>query len=494
MTGGGGSGGYRGAAVVGSGPNGLAAAVVLARAGVPVTVFEAEDTIGGGTRTEETVEPGVLHDVCSAIHPMALASPFFRAFRLEERIELVIPEASYGHPLDPADGRSGIAYRDLDRTAEELGRDGAAYRRLFRPLLARLDGVVDAAQGGSMLRVPSDPLGFLALGLRVLERGSAASSLRFREATAHAMLEGVAAHSIARMPSLGSAGVGTVLAALAHAGGWPVPVGGSRSISDALAADLAAFGGRIETGTRIDSLGALRARGGFDAVIFDTSARALARIAGDTLPNGYRRKLERFRYGPGSCKVDFVLDGPVPWRDERMHQAPTLHLGGTAAQVRESENRVLRGHYSERPYVLLAQPDAFDPGRNPAGSHAIWSYAHVPAGSNRDVREAVIGQIERFAPGFRDRIRSIQVTTADRIGEHNANYVGGDIASGAVSMPQLLARPVLSANPWRTPAPGLYLASASTPPGPGVHGMAGFLAARLALAEVFGLETPDLAP
>ena len=486
--------GSRGAAVVGSGPNGLAAAVTLARAGVPVTVFEAEATIGGGTRTEETTLPGVLHDVCSAIHPMALASPFFRAFGLSERIELVVPEASYGHPLDPADGRGGIAYRDLDRTAAELGADGPAFRRLFRPVLRRIDGVVDAAQGGSMLRVPRDPLAFAALGLRVLERGTVASELRFREPAAHAMIEGVAAHSIARMPSLGSAGVGVVLAALAHAGGWPVPVGGSRVISAALVDDLLAHGGRIETDTRIASLDGLRDRGGFDAVIFDTSARALARIAGEALPAGYRRRLERFRYGPGSCKVDFVLDGPVPWRDERMHAAPTVHLGGTAAEVRDAENRVLRGEHAERPFVLLAQTDGFDPRRNPAGSHAIWSYAHVPAGSSRDVREAVIAQIERFAPGFRDRIRAVSVTTADRLGEHNANYVGGDIASGAVSLAQLLARPVLSPQPWRTPAPGLFLASSSTPPGPGVHGMSGYLSARLALAEVFGLPVPELAP
>lgn len=480
--------------MIGSGPNGLAAAVTLARAGVPVTVFEAAETIGGGTRTLDLVRPGVLHDVCSAIHPMALATGFFRAFELERRMEFAVPEASYANPLDGAAGggagRAAIAYRDLGRTAEELGADGPAYARFFRPLLRRLEGVVDFALGGGMLRIPRDPLAAAITGLRAFEQGTPLWNVRFREEAAPALISGVAAHSIGTMPNLATSGVGVVLGALAHARGWPVPIGGSRSISDALAEDLLAHGGRIETEHPVESV---RELGDYGVKLFDTSARGLLRIAGGAFPRRYQRSLSRFRYGNAAAKVDFVLDGPIPWRDPRVSEAPTVHLGGSRAETAAAERDVARGRHPEHPYVLLAQTAGFDPHRNPSGSNAIWSYTHVPRGSTVDVSERVTAQIERFAPGFRDRIVDLRVTTAAELASYNRNYHGGDFSAGAVTMRQLLARPVATPEPWRTPARGIYLCSSSAPPGPGVHGLSGWYAALSALRHEYGLPAPDLA-
>lgn len=486
------------AAIIGSGPNGLAAAVTLARAGVPVTVFEAAETIGGGTRTMEVVQPGILHDVCSAIHPMALATGFFREFELDRRINFAVPDASYANPLGDTGGKSSghaaIAYRDLAKTASELGRDGAAYARLYRPLLNRLEGVMDFAQGGSMLRWPKDPLAALATGLRTLEQGTPAWNMRFREEAAPALISGVAAHSIGKMPSLATAAVGVVLGALGHASGWPVPLGGSRAITDALAADLLVHGGRIETSTPIDSMAQLS---DYRVKLFDTSARGLLNIAGNVLPARYRRALSRFRFGDGATKVDFVLDGPIPWRDPRVSLSPTVHVGGTRREVAVAEREVAAGRHPESPYVLLAQTAEFDPHRSVhlpenTGLVPIWSYTHVPAGSTVDVSAQVIAQIERFAPGFRDRIVDYRVTTASDLEGYNRNYTGGDFSAGAVTMRQLLARPVFSAEPWRTPVPGIYLGSSSTPPGPGVTGLPGWYAARAALRHEYGLDAPDL--
>lgn len=486
----------RGAAVVGSGPNGLAAAVTLARAGVPVTVFEAAETIGGGTRTAETVEPGVLHDVCSAIHPLALATGFFRDFELERRMRFAIPEGSYAHPLDGEAGAAGggshraaIAYRDLERTATELGRDGAAYARFYRPLLRRIEGVVDAALGPGTLRRPSDPLAAFTVALHTLEQGGPAWSARFREEAAPALVSGVASHVVGRMPNLAGAAVGAVLGALGHARGWPVPIGGSRAITDALAEDLVAHGGRTETAHPIDDVGELDA---FEAKLFDTSPRDLARIAGSALPAGYRRSLSRFRYGNAAAKVDFVLDGPIPWRDPRVLAAPTVHVGGSRAEVAAAAREVARGRHPVRPYVLLAQTAAFDPLRNPSGVHAVGSYTHVPRGSTIDVSDRVIAQIERFAPGFRDRIRAMRVTTAAELAAYSRNYHGGDFSAGAVTLAQLVARPTLSSEPWRTPARGIYLCSSSTSPGPGVHGLAGWYAAQSVLRHEYRLPSPGL--
>jgi len=476
--------------VVGSGPNGLAAAVTLARAGLSVRVFERMPQWGGGARTAETVAPGFRHDTCSAVHPLAVASPFFRAFGLARRIPFVTPEISFAHPLGAADGGSGIAYRDLDRTVAELGRDGAAYRRLLGPLAARAREVARFT-GSPLLRVPPHPVVAARFGMRALQQGSPLWNAGFAERVAPAMMTGVAAHAIAPQPSPVAAAAGLALQAHAHAAGWPLPVGGSQAISDALADDLRAHGGEIVTDHEVTSLDELTAA----AIVLDVTPRALIRLAGHRMPAGYRSRLERFRYGSGSAKVQFALSGPVPWADERIARAGTVHIGGTRERIAAGEREVLAGRHAASPYVLVAQPSVFDSTRAPAGQHALWAYTHVPTGSTVDQTEAVTRAIEEVAPGFRDVILATRGTTAAELALDNPNYVGGDIAAGAATLPQLLARPVLSADPWRTPLPGVYLCGASTVPGPGVHGQSGWFAARSVLRHEFGIaRTPSLAP
>ncbi|MCS5736152.1 phytoene desaturase family protein [Herbiconiux daphne] len=476
-------------AVVGSGPNGLAAAVTMARAGLSVRVFEAAGAPGGGARSAELTLAGHLHDVCSAVHPMALASPFFQAFGLDERVSFAIPDVSYAQVL--AGGRAALAWRDLERTADGLGADGEAWRRLFAPLVRHHDAVVDLTMG-PLVRRPRHPVVAAEFGARALATaGSAAAG--FSTDAASGLLAGVSAHSIGRVGSLGARGTALLLGTLAHTpGGWPIPVGGSQAIVDALVADLVAHGGEVVTETRIDSLHDLPSA---HAVLLDVTPRALDAIGGDLLPRGYRRALREFRYGDAASKVDFVLDGEVPWADAAVALAGTVHLGGGAAEVDAAEREVAQGRHPSTPFVLLSQPSAFDPGRAPEGHAMVWAYTHVPRGSGRDMTEAVTERIEQFAPGFRDRIVASAAIPASALQLYNANYVDGDIASGAATFGQLLARPVLSATPWRTPLDGVYLCSASTTPGPGVHGMAGWQAAREALRDVFGItEPPSLAP
>lgn len=478
------------AAVIGSGPNGLAAAVTLARAGLSVQLFEAAETVGGGSRTSELTLPGFRHDVCAAVHPMALASPFFRAFELDKRIELIRPEISYGHPLDG--GRAGIAYRDLHRTADGLGADGEAWRRLMTPLLRRLDGVIDFTQG-SLLRVPRDPLAVFHYGVRTLFQGTPLWNAGFTERTAPAMLTGVGAHAIGALPSLATAGAGLLLGVLAHAGGWPVPRGGSQAIAQAMAEDFTAHGGQIILNHKVESVAELRAATGARAIICDTTPRALSNMAAGELPEAYAKKLASFKYGAGVCKVDFALSGPVPWTSPELRKAPTLHLGGSREAIAFAEGEVLAGRHPENPYVLAVQAGAVDDSRAPGGAHTFWAYTHVPAGSTKDCTEALIRTVEKSAPGFRDLILASKTQTARDVERYNPNYIGGDISSGAVTLPQLLKRPVVSTDPWRTPVAGLYLGSAATPPGPAVHGMAGWFAARSALKNTFALPHPSLA-
>ncbi|HEX4442896.1 MAG TPA: NAD(P)/FAD-dependent oxidoreductase [Galbitalea sp.] len=476
------------AIVVGAGPNGLAAAVVLARAGLSVRLYEAETTAGGGARTAELTLPGFLHDVCSAVHPMALASPFFRAFGLDQRIDLRVPAISYGHPLD--DGRAGLAYRDLAATADALGRDGGAYRRLLGPLAEHAAQVAQLA-ATSLARFPRHPFVLAALGSRAIEQGTAAWNSRFADAVAPAMLAGVIAHANRRLPDVGAASAGLVLAAHAHAAGWPVPVGGSQAIVDAMVADFIAHGGELVLNTRIRALAELPTS---RAVLLDVTPRAFLGMAGNALPSAYARRLSRFRYGNAVAKVDYALDGPVPWLAEELGRTPTVHLGGTRAEVAASERAVSEGRLPESPYVLVTQPSILDPSRAPVGKQVLWAYTHVPPGSAADRSDAVTAQIERFAPGFRDRILASVSSTAVQVESHNANYVGGDIASGDVSLGQLLRRPTLF-DPWSTPVRGLYLAGASVAPGPGVHGMGGLNAAGRALAREFGIaKLPSLTP
>ncbi|RFA08339.1 dehydrogenase [Subtercola boreus] len=476
------------AVVVGAGPNGLAAAVTLARAGLSVEVFERSATIGGGARTEALTETGFLHDVGSAVHPMALASEFFRRFELDKRVDFVIPEASYGHPLDG--GGAGIAYRDLARTADGLGVDGRAWHTLFAPLVDNIDEVMEFISG-SLIRIPRHLVAPVRFGLRVLEQGTPAARLRFRNLVAPAMMAGLSAHSVGRIPSLSTAGAGLVLGAHAHARGWPIPVGGSASIVAALAADLVAHGGIIHTDAEITSLSELpRAR----AVLLDVSARAALGLAEGRLTGRYARALRRFSYGNGVFKLDLATSAPIPWTNSELATVPTLHLGGTRSAIASGERDVALGREARKPYVLLSQPSIVDSTRAPAGKHVVWAYTHVPRFSTVDHTETVVGLIERYAPGFRDTIIASASKNTSDLFSFDPNLIGGDISSGAITLRQLIARPTVSPAPWRTPLKGLYLCSSSTPPGTGVHGSAGWNAAKLALRDRFGItRPPDLA-
>ena len=469
------------AVVVGSGPNGLAAAVTLARAGLSVCVFEQSDRPGGGSSTAELTLPGFQHDVCSAVHPLAFESRFFREFELRKRVDFIVPDISFGHPLDQ--GRAGIAYRDLARTVESLGPDGGAYGRLIGPLAERSHRLAEFT-GSSLLRVPTSPLTASRFALATLEQGSPLWNTRFEQDVAPAMLTGTAAHTILPLPGLAAAGAGLALTAYAHALGWPIPVGGSQSIADAMVADIRAHGGRVVLGTRIRSLGDLPPS---RAVLMDITPRALLEIAGDRVPAGYARALRRFRYGNAVAKVDFALSQPVPWRHPELRRAGTVHVGGTRAEIARSERAVAQGQLSDSPYVLVSQPSLFDESRAPAGNHTLWAYTHVPAHSRADRQEAVIRQIERFAPGFRDTILATSSRTAIDVQRHNPNYPRGDISAGIPNLTQLIRRPVISRDPWRTPMSGIYLCSASTTPGPGVHGLGGWFAALSALRRDFGI-------
>lgn len=467
--------------------------MLLARAGLRVHVVEEQPTPGGGARSvDDWVLPGLRHDLCSAVHPMALASPFFRGFDLAARgVEMCTPEISYAQPLDA--GRAGLAFRDLDRTVEALGPDGAAWRSLLGPLVAHADDVV-AFLLGDHRHLPPHLTTAVRFGLRALEQGSGATwDRRFRGPEAPALLTGVAAHAITPLPSIAAAGTALMLGTLAHATGWSVPRGGTQAITEALLADLHAHGGTVETGRRVTALDALPAA---RAYLLDTAPGAAAQILGDRVPPRTARALRRFRHGDAAAKVDLVLSGPVPWRNPDVGRAGTVHVGGTRAEMAAAEHAVHAGRHAEHPMVLVSDPAVSDPGRaDAAGRRPLWTYAHVPAGSDRDMTDAVIARIERYAPGFRDVVVAARAIPAAHLSRHDAAYVGGDIAGGALSLRRVLSGPVLQRDPYATGVPGAYLCSASVPPGPGVHGMGGWHAARRALAERFGVrELPSLAP
>jgi phytoene dehydrogenase-like protein len=466
----------RNAIVVGAGPNGLAAAIELARSGVSVRVLEAADVVGGGSRSAELTLPGFVHDVCSAIHPLGVASPFFRTLPLAEHgLEWIEPPAALAHPFD--DGTAVVLERSRDAAVTGLGEDDARWRRLFAPLARDAEPLLEDVLAPPHL--PRHPLLLARFGARAALPATALARLSFRGPKARGVFAGLAAHSMLRLERPPSAAFGLMLGLLAHSVGWPLPRGGSQRLADALASYLRSLGGEIETGRRVDSLAEL---GDTRPVLLDVTPRGLLAVAGERLPARYRRALERYRYGPGVFKVDWALDGPIPWRAEECARAATVHLGATLEEIAASEAAAVRGEVVERPYVLLAQQSLFDPTRAPDGRHTAWAYCHVPHGSTVDMIERIEAQVERFAPGFRERILARSALGPADLERYNENYVGGDINGGAAILSQLFTRPVARISPYTTPLPGVFLCSASTPPGGGVHGMCGYHAARAALS------------
>jgi phytoene dehydrogenase-like protein len=461
--------------VVGAGPNGLAAAITLAQAGRSVRVIEAHETVGGGTRTAELTLPGFRHDVCSAIHPLLLASPFFRSLELD--LDLVEPPSAVAHPLD--DGTAVLARRSLEGTATQLGRDRDAYRSLLEPFVAQWEELEDELFG-PIVHVPRHPLALTRFGLAALRSAKSVADAHFETEPGRALFAGAAAHSFLPLEQRASASFALVLLVLAHVAGWPFPRGGSQGIADALAARLHSLGGEIETGNQVSSLRDLPTS---KLVLCDVTPSQLVSLAGDLLPQRYRRRLERWRYGPGAFKLDYALDRPIPWRAPEVAGAGTVHIGGTLEEIAPSERAAWEGRHAERPFVLLAQQSVFDGTRAPAGKHTAWAYCHVPNGSTFDMRERIETQIERFAPGFRERVLACTPRDTTDLERENPNLVGGDISGGANTFGQLLARPAPRRVPYSTPIPWLYICSASTPPGGGVHGMCGHLAARAALGR-----------
>ncbi|WP_141733258.1 phytoene desaturase family protein [Oligoflexus tunisiensis] len=466
------------AVVIGSGPNGLAAAITLARAGLKVTVYEAAALPGGGMRSEELTQPGVIHDVCSAVHPLAVASPAFQSFQLERfGLEWIQPPVPAVHPLDG--GHAVRLERDVYATAAGLGADEKNYIKAFEKYVQHVDPLLKDVL--APLHVPLHPWLYARFGLKALHSAEAFVQRSFRTREAQALFAGVAAHSSLRLDAPLSAAVGLMLSIAGHAYGWPIPRGGSQSIAQALVACFKEAGGTLQLNHRITSVDELQ-----DASLklFDVTPRQLVALCGEHLPRSFRQRLLKFRYGPGIFKLDWTLDAPVPWASPACHETATLHLGGDFAELARSEAQVNQGQIPDRPYVLVAQPSLFDPTRTGDQRHTLWAYCHVPAQSLEDMTERVEAQIERFAPGFRKLIRARHAMNSADIERHNPNYIGGSISGGLMDWRQAFARPVLAWNPYRTPHPRIFLCSSSTPPGPGVHGMCGAAAARTALASL----------
>jgi phytoene dehydrogenase-like protein len=460
------------AAVIGSGHNGLAAAIVLSRAGLSVQVLEASETVGGAARSAELTLPGFVHDVCSSVYPMAVSSPFFTTLPLREHgLEWAHPDVPMAHPLD--DGSAVLLHRSLDDTCAGLGVDGPAWRELMTPLLDECPGLLFDLLGP--LRIPRHPLGMIHMGREGIRSARSLAETRFQTARARALFAGLAAHSVLSLDEPASAAFGLMLAVTAHFAGWPFARGGAQRLSDALAA---CFPGEIRTGLRVKSLEEVLPA---CLVLCDLTPRPFLDIAGHRLPATYREKLERYRYGPGAYKMDWALSAPIPWRAKECAQAGTVHLGGSLEEIAVSEAAARRDKYAPQPFVLLAQPSLFDPMRAPEGKHTAWAYCHVPNGSPEPMLDRIEQQIERFAPGFSDIVLARHVMPPAELERHNPNLVGGDVTGGVADLTQLFLRPTIGM--YSTPVRGLYLCSASTPPGGGVHGMCGYFAARRALRD-----------
>ena len=463
------------AIVIGAGPNGLSGAICLAAAGLRVTVYEAEATLGGGCRSAELTLPGFVHDVCSAVHPMAVASPFLRTLPLAAHgLEWIEPPVMVAHPLDrqPA----ALVHRSLPATADALGRDARGYQHLIGSVVRAWPKIDDELLGPP--RWPRHPIALAKFGLSALQSATALARRHFETEAGRALFAGIAAHTMLPLDRVPTGAVGLVLNATAHTAGWVFPRGGSQRLAEALAGQLRSLGGEILTNARVSSIDDLPRA---PIILCDLSPRPLLQVAGSRFPDWYRRRLQRYRYGMGVYKVDWALDGPIPWQDENVARAGTVHVGGTLEEIAQSEQDAWRGRISDRPFILLAQPSLFDRTRAPDGKHTVWAYCHVPHGSTVDMRSRIEAQIERFAPGFRERVIAQHVMTAMDVERHNPNLVGGDIAAGVTDLRQFVARPTLS---WySTPARGIYICSAATPPGVGVHGMCGYFAAKRALRQ-----------
>jgi phytoene dehydrogenase-like protein len=473
------------AVVVGSGPNGLAAAIALQQQGLSVLLIEGNATIGGGLRSAELTLPGFVHDVCSAIHPLAVSSPFFRTLPLQQyNLNFIHPPVLAAHPFD--DGSAAALYSSVEQTAQALGSDEETYRKLLQPIVSHWPHLV--ADVLAPLHFPQNPVALARFGLHAITSAMQLAR-RFRTEAAKGLWAGMAAHSQQPLSNITTSAIGLVLLAAGHSGGWPLPRGGSQSIAQALAAYFLALGGKIETGLYVRSLRQLPTA---HAVLLDVTPRQLLQIAGHRFSSLYKWQLERYRYGLGSYKVDWALDGPIPFTAAACRQAGTVHLGNTLAEIEVAERQTWAGGHPEKPFILLAQQSLFDTSRAPEGKHTAWAYCHVPHGSAANMAERMEKQVERFAPGFRERIIGRYIMNPAQMEEYNPNYIGGDINGGVIDVGQLFTRPALRFSPYRTSAKGIYLCSSSTPPGGGVHGMCGYHAAKRALKDVFHIRLKPL--
>ncbi|MFD2866823.1 phytoene desaturase family protein [Mucilaginibacter antarcticus] len=469
------------AVIVGSGPNGLAAAILMQQQGLSVMLIEGKDTIGGGLRSAELTLPGFTHDICSAIHPLAVASPFFKTLPLADHgLEYLYPGIAAAHPFD--DGTAAFLDHSIEKTAAQFGVDEKVYAYLMHSVTKAWPLIENDTLGP--LGFPKHPLVMANFGLKALTSATYFVN-RFKTIQARGLFGGMAAHAIQPLSNLATSAIGLVLMSAGHLKGWPVPKGGSSAIANALAGYFEAIGGEIATGTFIKSMDQLPSA---NAVLFDITPKQLLQIAGHKFSSLYKWQLERYRYGMGVFKVDWALDGPIPFTAETCRRAGTIHLGNTFEEIAQTEQQTSNGKQAEKPFVLLAQQSLFDPTRAPEGKHTAWAYCHVPNGSTQDMTDAVERQVERFAPGFRDLILGKYTMNTAQIEAHNPNYIGGDINGGIIDLGQLFTRPALRWSPYKTSAKGLYICSSSTPPGGGVHGMCGYSAAKKALKDVFKID------